>query len=87
MNIKNRLNKLESKTNLKSENCICNGSFEQSEVWIKKNETSEPYLSGEPIPETCGRCNKPIEKQIIIIEGVESKIPVPEAEAKRRSCV
>jgi hypothetical protein len=78
MNINNRLNKLESKTNLKSEHCTCNGVFEQTEVWIKEAEKSEPYLNGEPIPETCGRCNKPITKQIIIIEGVESKIPKPE---------
>jgi hypothetical protein len=78
MNINNRLNKLESKTNLKSENCTCNGGFEQTEVWIKQDENSEPYLSGKPIPDTCGRCNKPIIKQIIIIEGVTSKTPKPE---------
>lgn len=78
MNIKNRLDKLESRTISKSENCICNGGFEQTEVWIKEAEKSEPYLNGEPIPETCGRCNKPIAKQIIVIEGVESKILKPE---------
>ncbi|MDQ3635417.1 MAG: hypothetical protein M3405_13045 [Acidobacteriota bacterium] len=77
MNINNRLNKLESKTNLKSENCLCNGECAQAEVWIKQDEKSEPYLTGEPIPDTCGRCNKPITKQIIIIEGVTSKIPIP----------
>lgn len=77
MNINNRLNKLENKINPQSENCLCKG-FEQTEVWIKEAEKSEPYLNGEPIPETCGRCNKPIAKQIIVIEGVKSQIPVPE---------
>lgn len=78
MTIKNRLDKLEKQTISPNGKCFCNGVFEQTEVWIKEAEKSEPYLNGEPIPETCGRCNKPIEKQIIIIEGVDSKIPKPE---------
>lgn len=73
MNLRNRLKKLE-RAGDDSTVCEC---YPQRNVEIyfadlsKKSNTSEPVLSGEPVPDICPDCRKPIEKQQIIIQGVD----------------
>ncbi len=73
MNIKNRLKRLHSQV-IKgdSEFCACPGEI-LTEVWIPHfdGEKYVPKLSGEPLPDNCPVCRKPIEKHIITVEYVK----------------
>jgi hypothetical protein len=70
MNILNRLKKLETVTD-DSTVCAC---FPQIRVEMyqadlsEDSDTSEPVLTGEPVPDVCADCRKPIEKRKIIVQ-------------------
>ena len=71
MDIKNRLEKLENVAGLNSEYCTCR-SGKQTRV-IGPDVTEEEHqlkLAEAQKDEFCQRCNKLIEKQLIIIEVV-----------------
>jgi hypothetical protein len=68
--IKNRLRKLE-KAGDNSTVCAC---YPQIRVEVyqadlsEDSDTSEPVLTGEPVPNICPVCRKPIEKRKIILQ-------------------
>ncbi|MDQ3748645.1 MAG: hypothetical protein M3367_06495 [Acidobacteriota bacterium] len=39
------------------------------------SESSEPVLSGEPLPDVCPNCRKPIEKNQIIVQICDGTTP------------
>ena len=80
MQIRNRLEKLEAAANVNSENCACPDGLRTRVIgdttWTDRTEEEYQLLLAEAQrPETCERCGKLIDKQIIIIEGVRSNIP------------
>ncbi len=70
MNLRNRLKKLE-RAGDDSTVCAC---FPQIRVEMyqadlsEDSDTSEPVLTGEPVPDICADCRKPIEKRKIIVQ-------------------
>ncbi len=84
MNLRNRLKKLE-RAGDDSTACAC---FPQIRVEMyqadlsEDSDTSEPVLTGEPVPDVCADCRKPIEKRKIIIQRYRrshiwlTKIPI-----------
>jgi len=83
MNIKSRINKLEELTCAKSRFCGCRETNKRETYFQELTsdfvEKNEPRLTGEAVPEVCPVCKRKIEKKVIIIQGVESKIPKPDA--------
>ena len=75
MNIQNRLEKLEARTlGNDSEFCGC-VSFPLTETYFQKGSDGVPMANGKPMPEQpeiCERCQKPIDKHVIIIQFVEA---------------
>lgn len=75
MNIKNRLKKLE---NVVIDNSAVCGCYPQRNTEIyyqdlsEDAQTNEPQLNGEPVPEVCPFCRKPMVKQVITIQGVDN---------------
>lgn len=74
MNIKSRLRKLENE--MIGGSTVCSCSFQNKfETYYQDlssdSENTEPVLLGEPMPDLCTNCRKPIEKQQIIIQGVD----------------
>jgi hypothetical protein len=72
MNIRNRLKKLEKGLINDSTICACN-PHRNTEIYLQDlgedaPRQSEPKLSGEPVPDICLRCRKPIEKRKIILQ-------------------
>ncbi len=74
MNIEYRLTKLEARPlGNDSEHCGC-VSYPANEVYFQKGD-GLPMKDGLPLPpqpEICERCNKPFDKQVIIIQFVEA---------------
>jgi hypothetical protein len=74
MTIKNRLKTVEKKMSItNSEFCGC---FPQHfEIYTQSlcedARTSEPLLTSKPTPDVCSRCNKPTEKNRIIVQIVD----------------
>ncbi len=80
MSIQNRLEKLEAMANVNSENCVCPGEWQTRVIEPDLDRTEEEYqllLAEAQRAETCERCRKLIDKQIIIIQGVRSNILNP----------
>jgi len=78
MNIKNRLEKLETAVN--SESCACPGEPLTRVIepdWDRTEEDYQLLLAEAQRPEKCDGCGKLIDKRIIIIEGVPSNTPNP----------
>jgi hypothetical protein len=75
MQIITRLNKLEQQTGADSPVCVCYPQ-RNTESYIQNLGAdapldSSPVLIGSAVPDICDRCGKPVEKQIIIIQGVD----------------
>lgn len=74
MNIKNRLNKLQKITNAFGKFCACL-STPKTEVYLASlgadSNDPTPRLCGEPVSDNCPVCRKPVEKEQIIIQGVD----------------
>ncbi len=72
MNLRNRLKKLEHSVIDDSTVCAC---FPQRDTEIQIRDLgedapldSQPVLSGEPVPDVCPDCRRPIEKRKIILQ-------------------
>ncbi|HSK71302.1 MAG TPA: hypothetical protein VK892_06375 [Pyrinomonadaceae bacterium] len=75
MKILNRLKRMETKKSVNTPFCACGSG---SELYLQADESTEPRLLGEPVPDFCGRCNKPTQKSVIIIQGVSGTArPLP----------
>ncbi len=72
MSIKNRLKRMETEIIKEdSEFCACSSEI-RTEVWIPffDGEKYVPMLDGEPIPDVCRDCRKPILTETITITPV-----------------
>ncbi len=73
MNLKSRLKKLEHSVIDDSTVCACYPQRNTETYTLDLGEDapldSQPVLTGEPVPDVCPDCRKPIEKTQIIIEG------------------
>lgn len=83
MNIKQRINKIETRAD-SSGFCGCKETrfcetYRQD--LTSDAETTEPVPMSEPVPDFCPRCGRAVDKKIIIVQFVESKIPKPEEAA------
>lgn len=82
MNIKNRISKLEEKSGVRDEFCDCKETRKCELYWQHLTsdfiEIDDPQLKSDPVDEFCSICNREIEKNILILQGVESNIPKPE---------
>jgi hypothetical protein len=72
MNLKSRLKKLEHSVIDDSTVCACypqrNTETYTRDLGEDAPLDSQPVLSGEPVPDVCPDCRKPIEKHKIIIQ-------------------
>lgn len=90
MNLESRVKKLESLVGVSSEFCLCKASKPGcSNVVVIEPEMSEgdrqQMLVDARRPIHCDNCGKQIERHIIIINEVESTIPVPEGGFDQRA--
>lgn len=79
MNIKNRLQKLESMMHTGGGFCRCRDAAQRTEIWLAdlsaKSNTSEPYERSKIVPDLCEQCRKPIEKRKIILQLCDRTTP------------
>ncbi len=72
MNLKSRLKKLEHSVIDDSTVCACYPQRNTETYTLDLGEDapldSQPVLTGEPVPDVCPDCRKPIEKRKIIIQ-------------------
>lgn len=73
MNIQGRLKKLETSAGNPAI-CRCKNFYSETyqQDLTEDTETIEPRLLGEAVPDICPHCQKSIEKQVFILQLVDS---------------
>lgn len=83
MNIRNRIKKIELETKAFSEHCECRETPKFEIVYHEdgKPATSPGLLQNvrEPVPDFCANCEKPIKKNVLIVDFTSSIVPEPES--------
>ncbi len=75
MNLRNRLTKMENQIiGNDSELCVCPDILEWKFIDHHSDE-GEGNSIEIPVAHICNKCGKPVDKQIIIIQGVKAKKP------------
>jgi len=74
MNLKTRITKIE-KAMMPSGGFCCCRDVKKTEIWLadlgEDSDTSEPWFEGESVADCCAKCRQPIEKQVIVLQGVD----------------
>ena len=74
MNLKTRIAKIEKAIAPGNGFCQCR-DVRKKEIWFAdlsaESDTTEPSFEGQPVPDTCEKCRRPIEKQIIVLQLVD----------------